>query len=334
MFIYVYYSFLNIASKHDKIYTMFQVGSIITRLRAKDLDSTAVLRFKLDQSSCEAKNEHGILFKKSEYNCQSYFALGETDGVITTTKLLDREIVESVRLGLIVEDVASKTGPQKATSNLLIQIEDVNDNSPKFRKPFYRFAVAENSKNGVVIGVITADDPDKNKTISYTLEGPDQITKLLHLDESNGNLIVASKIDHEVFHWLNLTVKATDSGYPPRSSRVEAYIQVLDENDNNPYFLPDPRVLMVPENTMVGQKIARLEARDSDSGEFGKITYLLDRISSLGKFSLDPDTGVLTVEEELDREAKHSYLLVVEAWDNYQYGYSNGESRNAFKHIK
>lgn len=37
---------------------------------------------------------------------------------------------------------------------------------------------------------------------------------------------------------------------------------------------------MVPEDTVIGEKIATLEAEDADSGEFGKITYLLDRISS------------------------------------------------------
>lgn len=298
------------------------------------MDSNAILRFKLDPTSCEAKTERGILLKKSEYNCSSYFTLGETDGVITTSKQIDRETVETVRLGLLVEDTASEIGPQIATSKLTIQIDDVNDNNPKFRMPFYKFTVAENSKNGIVIGSIAADDADINKTVTYILEGLPELLKLVLLNDNSGDLVVANKIDHEMYNWLNYTVKAVDSGVPPRSSRVEVYVQVLDENDNNPFFLSEPRVLMVPENTLIGQKVARLEAQDSDSGEFGKITYLLDRISSNGKFSLDPDTGVLMVAEELDRETKHSYLLVVEAWDNYQYGFNSGESRNAFKHIK
>lgn len=88
------------------------------------------------------------------------------------------------------------------------------------------------------------------------------------------------KIKTKINVIFNIQVKAIDSGIPSRSSRVELHIQILDENDNNPYFLSDPRVLMVSEDTSVGQKIAILEARDSDSEEFGKITYLLDRISS------------------------------------------------------
>lgn len=112
------------------------------------------------------------------------------------------------------------------------------------------------------------------------------------------------------------------------------FIQILDENDNSPYFLVEPKALTIPENIHLGREIAKIQALDADSGEFGKITYLLDRLSSQGKFSIDTNTGVLKVTDKLDREEKASYLLVIEAWDNYQYGFSNGESRNAFKHLK
>ena len=115
---------------------------------------------------------------------------------------------------------------------------------------------------------------------------------------------------------------------------MEIFIQILDENDNNPYFLLEPQSLLISEDTTVGRQVAIIEARDSDSGEYGKITYLLDRLSSQGKFSLDADAGILKVSDGLDREEKQNYLLVIEAWDNYQYGFSSGESRNAFKHIK
>lgn len=53
-----------------------------------------------------------------------------------------------------------------------------------------------------------------------------------------------------------------------------------------------------------------------------------------GKFAIDPNTGVLSVADKLDRETKDAYMLVIEAWDNYQFGYLSGESRNAFKQIQ
>lgn len=43
--------------------------------------------------------------------------------------------------------------------------------------------------------------------------------------------------------------------------------------------------------------------------------------------------GSITVASPLDREDKDSYTLVVQAWDNYDYGFSTGESRKAFKQV-
>ncbi|CAG9827600.1 unnamed protein product [Diabrotica balteata] len=297
--------------------SLLQVGKIIANLSANDPDSTAALVFKIDDSACQAINERRVLVKTQEYDCSGAFHLEPRTGVLSIAKTLDREIVEQFQLGLTVEDINSETGQQVAHAKIVIDILDVNDNSPKFRNSFYKFSIAENSKHGTAIGSVTADDIDKNKTITYSLEGAIELTSLVHLNQDDGNIVV----------------KATDSGYPPRSTRVEVFSQILDENDNNPSFLPEPSALIIPEDIHVGTEIARVKAVDADSGEYGKITYLLDRLSSQGKFTLDGDTGILKVSDKLDREDKPNFLLIIEGWDNYQYGFNSGESRNAFKHI-
>lgn len=116
-----------------------------------------------------------------------------------------------------------------------------------------------------------------------------------------------------------------------RSSLVDVFIRVIDENDNNPYFVGDNSNLTVAENSPIGTRITMVQAKDADSGDFGKITFLIDKMSSQGKFMIDADTGVLMVADSIDREEKSSYMIVIEAWDNYQFGYLSGESRNAFK---
>lgn len=87
-----------------------------------------------------------------------------------------------------------------------VVVEDVNDNNPKFSKPFYRFTVPENSKTGLHIGTVSATDADKNKTVIYSLEGTPDVVKMIYLDSNSGDLIVSSRIDHENHTWLNLTV--------------------------------------------------------------------------------------------------------------------------------
>lgn len=54
---------------------------------------------------------------------------------------------------------------------LTIIVDDENDNNPKFRRPFYRRSIPENSQTGSMIVSIVADDADKNRTITYSLEG-------------------------------------------------------------------------------------------------------------------------------------------------------------------
>ena len=38
------------------------------------------------------------------------------------------------------------------------------------------------------------------------------------------------------------------------------------------------------------------------------------------RFKIHPDTGELTVQDNLDREEQATYNLIVQAYDNYQFG--------------
>ncbi|KAL0831494.1 hypothetical protein ABMA28_002291 [Loxostege sticticalis] len=312
-----------------------QVGTQIYRAQAYDPDEQPVLRYSIDRDSSTARDEDGILIPPTEYDYRALWDLNPVDGTLRVVRLLDREKVETVKLIIAVEDMAAIDGGprQTASATLTIIIEDENDNNPKFRKPYYRTSIPENSKNGANIATVIADDADKNRTISYYLEGSDELLSMVHLEKTTGEVVVANKIDHEVYPWINLTVKAVDSGVPPRHSVVDLFIQVLDENDNNPVFESSAFEYKVLEAVEPGTTIAVIQAKDADSGEYGKITYLLDRMSSQGKFLINADTGALTVSDWLDRETQATYNLVVEAWDNYQFGYLSGESRNAFKQI-
>lgn len=310
-----------------------QVGHIVTRLVAIDLDSDARLRYSLDLSGLEGRTEEGRLVRDSEIELSTAFDLDHTDGTLRVAKVIDREKVEIIKLHVQVQDMAAQSGLQIATGILTVIIEDENDNNPVFRKPFYRCSVTENSKNGVTIANIIADDADKNRTITYSLQAGKGISDLIKLEPSTGELVVGSRIDREQVGWINITVKATDSGIPTRSTFTEVFIQIIDENDNNPIFASDIANISVWENATIGTEIARIIATDADEGDYGRVTYLLDRRSSQGKFSIHPETGSLNITDALNREETSSYMLIIQAWDNYQFGYASGESRNAFKQL-
>ncbi|VVC96242.1 unnamed protein product [Leptidea sinapis] len=256
-----------------------------------------VLRYAIDRASSFARDEDGVIVPATEYDYLSMWDLNTVDGTLR------------------IDMAAIEGGPQQTSSaTLTVVVLDQNDNNPKFRKPFYKTSVPENSKNGAHIETLVADDADKNRTMTYVLEGTEELLELVHIDKSSGQMVVSNRIDHEMYPWINLTCKAIDSGVPPR------YSVVLDENDNNPIFESNTFEYRVKEDTDPGTVVANIRATDLDSGEYGKITYLLDRVSTQGKFLINAETGALTVSEGLDRETQATYNLVVEAWDNYQFG--------------
>lgn len=61
----------------------------------------------------------------------------------------------------------------------------------------------------------------------------------------------------------------------------------------------------MPENSAWGTVVTRLVAMDADSGDNGRVTYLLDRRRDFGagrRFHVDPRSGIITTLAGLDRE--------------------------------
>ena len=61
-----------------------------------------------------------------------------------------------------------------------------------------------------------------------------------------------------------------------------------------------------------------MSASDADSGAYGEITFSLT--TSSVPFSIDPNTGELLVDGNLDREATDSYDLTIQARDGMLLG--------------
>ena len=59
--------------------------------------------------------------------------------------------------------------------------------------------------------------------------------------------------------------------------------------------------------------MVQVSASDADSGVYGQITFSL--ATSSVPFRIDPNTGELTVDGNLDRETKDSYDLTIQATD-------------------
>ncbi len=92
-----------------------------------------------------------------------------------------------------VEDLNARDGPQSASAVVPIVVEDVNDNSPVFRRAFYLASLVENSAEGTPVARVAAKDVDKNKTVYYSLEGAASLGGHLLLDAESGEIFAGQK---------------------------------------------------------------------------------------------------------------------------------------------
>lgn len=121
---YLYYKLKLLAVRYLALQnislSLSKVGQPVYRVVATDLDAKPVLRYRIDPDNSEARNEEGTIVKNTEYDYLSVFELGPLDGQLRVARLLDREQVETVRLALVVEDLAAAKGKQIASGKAMI----------------------------------------------------------------------------------------------------------------------------------------------------------------------------------------------------------------------
>uniref|UniRef100_A0A0K2V387 Putative LOC100748423 [Bombus impatiens] n=1 Tax=Lepeophtheirus salmonis TaxID=72036 RepID=A0A0K2V387_LEPSM len=318
------------------------IGHFLTQIKASDLDQNAEIIFSIDASKCSAHDEFGNYVDYDE----NVFEIDSKSGDLRVKGKLDREMVSIFKICIVVKDIFAikeddGSNGQKDIMYLNIQIEDVNDNSPIFDKSHFSTTITENLPKLSQVIEVNAKDLDANRSITYSFNSLQskrearELLKYLHIDQKTGLIIVKELIDAEKIQWFNFSILATDNGYPSKSSIALVSVNILDVNDNSPYFeKPTLQNLTVREDAPIGTVIAKILAKDDDvSTEFGKITYFLDSNSAIGKFRIDPETGELSISEELNREENDNFNLIIQAYDNYQFGFTTGDSRHAFIQI-
>lgn len=89
------------------------------------------------------------------------FEVESRSGAVTLVQRLDREDSRKYRLDVRAFDHGN---PQlSASQSLLINVEDINDNSPRFEQSVYRVNITENVPIGTFVAQLKAYDSDGGK---------------------------------------------------------------------------------------------------------------------------------------------------------------------------
>ncbi|XP_071125252.1 protocadherin Fat 1-like isoform X4 [Mytilus edulis] len=231
-------------------------------------------------------------------------------GEVIVNKPLDRE-----NDSLYTLVVAATDGGMSTMTKITIEILDDNDNDPVCDEPIHPLILSEEKSVGSIIVRVKATDADDAATvhaeISYVIRAGNEKQKF-NLDKSTGILTVKSELDREEIDNYHLSINAVDGG--GRSCDIDVFIDLSDINDNSPRFIDIPETFQVIESTPPDTLLMRVRAVDDDLGINRQVKYNL-KDDADGSFTLDPETGVITLVSSLDREKKDLYKLMLEAYD-------------------
>uniref|UniRef100_A0A672YLJ1 Protocadherin Fat 1-like n=1 Tax=Sphaeramia orbicularis TaxID=375764 RepID=A0A672YLJ1_9TELE len=268
-------------------------------------------------STDKDKGDNGVV-KYSILGGTDHFAINEDTGVVTVTKLLDRELHPVYILKIAARDQALSEPQLVSTVPLKITLEDVNDNPPKFVPPNYRVKVREDLPVGTVIMWLEAHDPDIGPSSQVRYSLTDNGDGNFEVDKLSGAVRIVQNLDYETKQVYNLTAKAKDKGKPiSLSSTCFIEVDVVDVNENlyRPFFRSFVEKGFIREDALVGTSVMTVTAEDEDQGRDGEIRYSIRDGSGLGIFTIDEQTGVIRTQELLDHETTPHYWLTVFAVD-------------------
>ena len=182
---------------------------------------------------------------------------------------VDRETTPLIELTL--EAVDNGSPPRSSNVTVIIQVTDINDNSPDFQIPSPKIiGIPENTSavNHVLYSFNATDrDDGVNAEITYSISPPQQS---FAINSTTGDLYSTKPLEFDgksvemtVFQF---SVIASDSATEPRMTSLQVVVNITDVNDNAPTLANSvPDFLYIVEGKLVKSSV-RFQLRDADSG--------------------------------------------------------------------
>ncbi|XP_063060198.1 protocadherin gamma-A11-like [Engraulis encrasicolus] len=279
-------------------------GTYITTVNASDADSDA----------------NGLInysFANLKGNIAAMFSIDETTGAISVIGDLDYEKVKKYEIGIEAKD----QGGLGDSSKVIVELIDVNDNTPVISVMSFTSPVSEDAPVGATIAILNVKDIDSGQNGNVDLK-LDQ-SSILKIKSSLTNyytLVTDAILDRERLAEYNLTITATDLGSPPLSSQKTLTLKVSDVNDNAPQFQESTSEAFVLENNQPGVSIFTVSARDRDWNQNSRISYILDDTQWGGSpvssyISINAESGVIHAVRSFDYEQMKKIKVCIKAQD-------------------
>ncbi|XP_051540907.1 protocadherin gamma-A11-like [Myxocyprinus asiaticus] len=280
-------------------------GTILTVVSASDADegSNSVVTYYISDTM--------------DSNVADMFLINEKSGELALNGQVDYEKVSHYELNIQAKDQGGLSNACK----VIIDVLDINDNSPSINILSSSHSISEGSKSGTVVAMLNVDDLDSgvsgqvrcfiNDNIPFAITSPSSGFFSLQTDQ---------ELDREREAEYNISVICNDDGVPALSSSASVHVQISDVNDNAPVFEKSNYEACVVENNTPGLSLFKVQASDADWNQNARVSYILEDstvngVSVSSYVSVHPDSGVITAMRSFDFEQLKYFHFRVKVQD-------------------
>ncbi|KAM8910668.1 protocadherin gamma-A10-like isoform 37-T37 [Spinachia spinachia] len=278
---------------------------------------TSVITVSASDKDGGSNGDISYAISNSKRRLSDLFQIDRKTGEVILIGELDYEKAKVFQIDIEAMD----NGGLSDSSKIIIDITDVNDNSPQMKILSKSDAVSEDSPHNHVIAMLSVNDPDSERSGEVTCYINDDIPfKIQNTMNGFYSLVTDVALDREVASQYNITVTCSDKGVPPLSSSVTLTLQISDVNDNAPDFERSSYEAYIVENNTPGLSIFSVKARDADWNQNARVSYILEDSSVNGVpvssyVSVSADSGVIHAVRSFDYEQIKDFHFRVKAQD-------------------
>jgi protocadherin Fat 4 len=202
-------------------------------------------------------------------------------------------------------------GIHNFTDKLSVQLDVIKTefDNPHFSEHTYHVSLQENGQPQVLLQLPATDCNTPRLDLHFSSTAQTPSNSLFEVFD-NGTVYINNSVDAENQTHFVIEVSVTN-GHHVDNATIE--VNITDVNDNPPILnitLAEP----LYENSKTGVVVAYVNATDEDKTNGGFSYFLTDGAD--GKFKINVKTGVITLNELLDRQQKPSYNITVSVLDH------------------
>nr|XP_061786490.1 protocadherin beta-16-like [Nerophis lumbriciformis] len=278
---------------------------------------TSVITVSASDKDSGSNGKISYSITKNKLRLSDLFQINSATGEVILLGDIDYERAKLLQVNIEAVD----NGGLSDSSKIMIDIIDVNDNSPQMKILSKSDSISEDSAENTVVTMLSVNDPDSGSNgevkCKINEDIPFKIEKSL-----NGfySLMTEVALDRELASQYNITVMCSDEGVPSLSSSVTLTLHISDVNDNAPVFERSSYEAAIVENNTPGISIFTVKARDADWNQNARLSYMLEDSSVNGVpvssyVSVSADSGVIHAVRSFDYEHLKEFNLRVRAQD-------------------